>query len=156
MAPFLAARDAPAHVGSGQLDCRAGAAARHRVCDYATCLTCPRHLDLTPGPHRLANADDLAGARLQALSIIFVRSFSACVVARKRIRRPPAARLTHRPSLPQLAEEIVEHFEITVGVLGRRLDACRRAGRVNRLPDPAVSKLPRASAALDGRLGPCV
>ena len=34
-----------------------------------------------------------AGTRLQALSIIFVRSFSACVVGRKRIRRPPAIRL---------------------------------------------------------------
>ena len=33
-----------------------------------------------------------AGTRLQALSIIFVRSFSACVVGRKRIRRPPAIR----------------------------------------------------------------
>ena len=33
-----------------------------------------------------------AGTRLQALSIIFVRSFSACVVGRRRIRRPPAIR----------------------------------------------------------------
>ena len=34
-----------------------------------------------------------AGTRLQALSIIFVRSFLACVVGAKRIRRPPAIRL---------------------------------------------------------------
>ena len=33
-----------------------------------------------------------AGTRLQALSFIFVRSFSACVVGRKRIHRPPAIR----------------------------------------------------------------
>src|SRR5258705_8233906 len=71
-----------------------------------------------------------AGTRLQALSIIFVRSFSACVVARKRIRRPPAARPRRLDARSMPTSRILESSKTCPPPL-RMVDAVDRERQVH-------------------------